>query len=261
MLRENEETILSYEQKKILSDTMTVNQDVFALGGDPTPFAEHRIDTGNNPPISVPPYRMTPAKKAQLEIELNKLLEAGIIEECESAWSAPVVLVSKKDGGTRLCVDYRALNAITVPVSYPLPRMDDLLHCTKKTFYMSTLDLRAGYHQVRVRQEDQDKTSFVTPSGTFRYLVMPFGLRNAPATFQRLIDRFRGGLPHVLILAYLDDIFILSETFEQHVKNLLSVFERLRMFKLQANLVERKNRDMKQRLATLVGKDHTTWAE
>lgn len=235
VLRPDEGTMLTSDQKELLSEVIAANQDIFALGGEPTPFAEHQIDTGTYSPTSVPLYRMTPANKEKLRVELDKLLDDGAIEECDSAWSAPVVLVPKKDGGTRLCVDYRALNSVTTPVSYPLPRMDDLLHSTKKTIYMTTLDLRAGYHQVQVRKEDRNKTSFVTPFGTFRYRVMPFGLRNAPATFQKLIDRFRSGLPNILILAYLDDIFILSETFDVHLDDLKCVFDRLRLFKLRAN--------------------------
>lgn len=235
LLRSDEGSMLSTDQKELLCELIATNQDIFALGGESTPFAEHQIDTGTHPPTSVPPYRMTPANKEKLRVELDKLIQDGAVEECDSAWSAPVVLVPKKDGGTRLCVDYRALNSVTTPVSYPLPRMDDLLHSTKKTVYMTTLDLRAGYHQVQVRKEDRDKTSFVTPFGTFRYRVMPFGLRNAPATFQKLIDRFRSGLPNALVLAYLDDIFILSETFDTHLDDLKCVFERLRLFKLRAN--------------------------
>lgn len=235
ILRSDEAIMLSSEEHKQLSDLLEANQDIFALGGEPTPYAEHYIDTKSHAPISVPPYRMTPGNKEKLRQELDKMLRDDIIEECESAWSAPVVLVPKKNGETRVCCDYRALNAITTPVHYPLPRMDDLLHATKKTIYMSAIDLRAGYHQVKVREADRDKTSFVTPFGTFRYLVMPFGLRNAPATFQKLIDRFRSGLPSILILAYLDDVLVISETFDQHMTDLKRVFERLRTYKLRAN--------------------------
>lgn len=234
-LRPDEGALLSNDEKDKLSRLLEDNRDIFALGGEPTPFAEHCIDTGDHVPISVPPYRMAPGKREVLKLELNKLLDAGVIEECESPWSAPVVLVPKKDGGVRLCVDYRGLNAVTKADSYPLPRMDDLLHSTKRTYYMSTMDLRAGYHQVKVRDADRDKTAFVTPFGTFRYLSMSFGLRNAPATFQRLIDRFRSGLPNVQLLAYLDDLIILSETFDSHLSDLQAVFDRLRLYKLRAN--------------------------
>ena len=139
----------------------------------------------------------------------------------------PVVLVPKPNGSVRLCVDYRKLNAITVPDKYPLPRMDDLLYDAKSTAFMSTLDLKYGYHQIEVNPSDQDKTAFVCPYSTFRYKRMPFGLRNASTTFQRLMLQFRNGLPTVNILTYLADIIVLSPTFEKHIENFKIVFERL----------------------------------
>lgn len=162
-------------------------------------------------------------------------MKEGIIEECESAWSAPVVLVPKRDGTFRFCVDYRALNKITVNSSYPLPRMDDLLHAAKRTFFMSTIDLRSGYFQVSVREPDRDKTAFITPYGTYRFLRLPMGLKTAPMTFQRLMDKFRAGVGDVLVLAYLDDLIVLSTSFESHLEDLQKVFDRLRVFKLRAN--------------------------
>ncbi|GBP95037.1 Retrovirus-related Pol polyprotein from transposon 297 [Eumeta japonica] len=205
--------------------------------GGPTPFAEHRIDTGDHPPIAVPPYRLTPAKKAIMEAELDKMLCENVIEECESPWAAPALLVPKKDGTFRFCVDYRRLNAVTRSDSYPLPVIDDLLQYTGKSCFMSTIDLKSGYWQVGVKSEDQDKTAFVTPFGTFRFKRMPFGLRNAPATFQRLIDRFRSSstLRNVTILGYIDDLIVISDSFEQHLIDLRAVFDRLREFNLHAN--------------------------
>uniref|UniRef100_V5I885 Retrovirus-related Pol polyprotein from transposon 17.6 n=1 Tax=Anoplophora glabripennis TaxID=217634 RepID=V5I885_ANOGL len=183
-LRSDEGTMLTDEQRNRLNALLEENQDIFEMGGEPTPYAEHYINTGDHPPISTPPYRMTTAKKEVLKRELDKLLEEGIIEECESPWAAPVVLVPKKDGGTRLCIDYRRLNSVTVSDSYPLPRIDDLLHATKRTFYMTTIDFRSGYHQIKVNEQSRDKIAFVTPFGTYRYLRLPFGLKNAPGTLQ-----------------------------------------------------------------------------
>ncbi|UYV72093.1 hypothetical protein LAZ67_9001794 [Cordylochernes scorpioides] len=234
-LRKDEGTHLTVHQKGQLNSLLEKFETCFQPGGEATPFCEHHIDTGNTPPISVPPYRMNPAKKEILRTEIDRLLAEGIIEECESPYASPVVLVPKPDGGIRLCVDYRKLNARTKADSYPLPRLDDLMHEARHTPFMSTIDLRAGYHQVKVHPADQDKTAFTCPFGTYRYLRMPFGLRNAPSTFQRLIDRFRGGLGHVLVLSYLDDIIVLSDTFEKHITDLQSVFERLTLFKLHAN--------------------------
>ncbi|GFW33344.1 hypothetical protein TNCV_2795111 [Trichonephila clavipes] len=167
-----------------------------------------------------------------LRKEIEDLLEKDIIEECESPYGAPVVLIPKPNNQFRLCIDYRKLNEITVSDTYPLPRMDDLLQEAKHTAYIFTIDLKSGYHQVNVNPADRDKTAFVCPFGTYRFKRMPFGLKNAPATFQRLMDIFRRGLP---VLAYLDDIIIMSLTFEQHLADLEAVFKRLIDFKLREN--------------------------
>ncbi|GBN03791.1 Retrovirus-related Pol polyprotein from transposon 17.6 [Araneus ventricosus] len=190
---------------------------------------------GDHPPVASTPYRLSPKKKELLRTEIDKLLANDVIEECESPFAAPVVLVPKPNGDIRLCIDYRKLNAITIPDKYPLPLMDTLLHDAKSIAFMSTLDLKTGYHQIEVNPDDKDKTAFVCTFGMFRYKRMPFGLKNAPATFQRLMNQFRNGLPTVNILVYLDDIVVLSETFEQHIQDLKMVFDRLRKFKLCVN--------------------------
>ncbi|GFU90214.1 hypothetical protein TNCV_3874181 [Trichonephila clavipes] len=133
--------------------------------GEPTPIIEHRINTTDHLPVVELPYRMNPSKKEILKREIDRLLAEGIIEECESPYASPVVLIPTPNGTFRLCIDYRKLNEITVGDTYPLPRMDDLLHQAKLTPFMSTLDLRAGYHQVKVHVEDQDKTAFACPFG------------------------------------------------------------------------------------------------
>lgn len=235
LLRGDEGTLLTEEERGGLENLLGEYSDIFDKNGEPTPFAEHHIDTGDHPPIAVPPYRVTPAKKELIRMELDKMLEDGIIEECESAWSAPIVLVPKSNGGYRFCVDYRRLNAVTKTDAYPMPRIEELLQSTKKGCVMSSCDLRSGYWQCRVK--DQDKTAFVTPFGTYRFLRMPFGLKNAPATFQRLIDRFRSGssLKDVIVLTYLDDILVISDSYARHLLDLRAVFDRLRLFKLRAN--------------------------
>ncbi|GBM95898.1 Retrovirus-related Pol polyprotein from transposon 297, partial [Araneus ventricosus] len=199
-LRIEEGQNLDTENKNRLTALLNENEEIFRLGGEPTPYVKHYINT----------------------------------EECESPFAAPVVLVPKPNGDIRFCIDYRKLNAITIPDKYPLPVMDTLLHDAKSTAFMSTLDLKTGYHQIELNPDDKDKTAFVCPFGMFRYKRMPFGLKNAPATFQRLMDQFRNGLPTVNILVYLDDI-VLSETFEQHIQDLKMVFDRLRKFKLCVN--------------------------
>ncbi|GFX93527.1 retrovirus-related Pol polyprotein from transposon 297 [Trichonephila clavipes] len=126
----------------------------------------------------------------EMRKQIEELLRQNVIEECESPYTTPVVLVPKPNGKVRLCVDYRKLNSVTKVDAYPLPRMDDLLNEATPTSFMSTIDLQSGCHQVKVADVDLDKSAFVCPFGTYRYLRMPFGLRNAPATFQRLIDKF-----------------------------------------------------------------------
>ncbi|GFW54662.1 retrovirus-related Pol polyprotein from transposon 412 [Trichonephila clavipes] len=173
-LRKNEGTHLLLPQREEINSLLEKYEECFQLGGEPTPFIEHRINTRNHLPVAVPPYRMNPSKKEILKQEIDRLLSEGIIEECESPYASPVVLIPKPNGTFRLCIDYRKLNEITIADTYPLPRMDDLLHQAKLTPFMSTLDLRAGYHQVKVHVEDQDKTAFVCPFGTYRFLRIPY---------------------------------------------------------------------------------------
>ncbi|XP_047038975.1 uncharacterized protein K02A2.6-like [Helicoverpa zea] len=186
-LRENEGSMLSPQEREDLTSLLRVNTDIFAPGGAPTAMALHHIDTGDSAPIAVPPYRLNPQKKEIVRTELDKMLEEEIIEEAESEWASPVVLVPKKNGETRFCVDYRRLNAVTRTDKYPLPAIDDILSSTKANCVMSTIDLKAGYWQVEVAPEDRHKTAFTTPFGMFQFRRMPFGLKNSPATFQRLI--------------------------------------------------------------------------
>lgn len=233
--RENEAEHLTESQKDLLKSVINKHNDIFENIVAPIANIEHKINTGNHLPIANPPYRISPAMKVKLKAELDKMLQDGIIEEKESPWAFPVVLIPKKDNEIRLCVDYRKLNAITVTDTYPLPRIDDLLHAAKATPYMSTLDLKSGYWQIKLAEEDKLKTAFTTPFGIFVFNRMPFGLKNAPATFQRIIDKFRSSLPKLLILAYLDDIIICSPNFETHLSDLDQTFEKLKKFGFHLN--------------------------
>ncbi|GFX19981.1 retrovirus-related Pol polyprotein from transposon 17.6 [Trichonephila clavipes] len=187
-LRKNEGTHLSLPQREEINSLLEKYEECFQPGGEPTPFIEHRINTRNHLPVAVPPYRMNPSKKEILKQEIDRLLSEGIIEECESPYASPVVLIPKPNGTFRLCIDYRKLNEITIADTYPLFRMDDLLHQAKLTPFMSTLDLRAGYHQVKVHVEDQDKTAFVCPFGTYRFLRMPYGIEVDPEKVASILD-------------------------------------------------------------------------
>lgn len=154
MLRKDEGTKLTADQRVQLNAFLLKRSDRFTKGGPPTEYAAHRLKIDpDQKPITSPPYRMSPGKRAMLEQELQKLLDTDVIEECDFAWAANVVLVTKKDGGIRLCVDYRKLNAVTEPDYYPLPRIEDVLHVAKNTSYMTTCDLHSGYFHLHQRQD------------------------------------------------------------------------------------------------------------
>ena len=187
----------------------------------------HNINTGENRPINVPPYRVSPKEREQIRNLVNQMLRDGVAKRSNSPWASPVVLVSKKDGSIRFCVDYRKVNAITVRDAYPLPRIEDCLNALGGNAYFSTLDLISGYWQIRMAEEDKCKTAFITNDGLFEFEVMPFGLTNAPATFQRYMDMVLAGLKWQCLLVYLDDICIFSSTFENHLQDLQRTFDRL----------------------------------
>jgi hypothetical protein len=167
---------------------------------------------------------------------VDKMKNKGIIEDSSSPWSSPVVLVTKKDGSTRFCVDYRRLNDVTKKDSYPLPRIDDTLSTLAGSRWFSTLDLKSGYWQVSVHPEDKEKTAFSTGSGLYQFNVMPFGLCNAPAIFERLMEFVLRGLTWKTCLVYLDDVMVVGSTFDEHLKNLEEIFGRLRSAHLQLNV-------------------------
>ncbi|KAK8787622.1 hypothetical protein V5799_022601 [Amblyomma americanum] len=163
------------------------------------------------------------------------MLQRGIIQPSASPWSSPVVLV-KKDGSIRFCVDYRRLNKITRKDVYPLPRIDDALDCLQGTEFFSSLDLRSGYWQVPMAESDRPKTAFVTPGGLYEFNVMPFGLCNAPATFERMMDNILRGLKWTVCLCYLDDVVVFSPDFPTHLKRLRQILSCLTNAGLQLNL-------------------------
>ena len=175
-----------------------------------TTLVEHKICTGTANPIRLPPYRIPYAHRDAVQKELHEMLDCGIIEQSRSEWATPIVLVKKKEGSLRLCVDYRRMNAVTQTDAYPMPRIDELIDRLGRAKYITTLDLTRGYWQVPVAEEDQHKTAFATPFGLFQFRVMPFGLCGAPATFQRMMDHLIEGLEN-FTAAYLDDLVIYSE--------------------------------------------------
>ena len=193
-----------------------------------TTLVQHHIDTGEAQPIRQQPYRVSPAVRNRINEHVDKMLEHGTIQPSVSPWAAPVVLVKKKDGTERFCVDYRKLNGVTRRDSHPIPHVQDTLDCLHGTSHFSCLDLRSGYWQVEVDDESKAKTAFTTHNGLFEFRKMPFGLANAPSTFQRLMYAVLRSPQYDIYLVYLDDIIIFSQTFGDHLKHLNDVFSRLR---------------------------------
>ena len=190
---------------------------------------EHHIELEKGTkPLSSMPYRQGPAMRTKVAEEIEKMLNAGVIEPTPSEWASPVVLVPKKDGSLRFCVSYRRSSTQTIRDAYPLPRMDDCIDALGDVRISSTFDCNSGYWPIPVSQEDRDKTTFTSSLSTFRYLRMPFGLRNAPATFQRALDIPLSGVRWQICLVYLDDVILFSRTVEQHVKHLNTVLSLLR---------------------------------
>ena len=186
--------------------------------------------------VSMAPYRMAPAELAELKKQIEDLLEKKFIRPSTSPWGALVLLVKKKDGSSRLCVDYRQLNKLTIKNKYPLPRIDDLLDQLKGAGVFSKIDLRSGYHQILVKPEDVPKTAFRSRYGHYEYVVMPFGVTNAPAIFMDYMNRiFRPWLDKFVVV-FIDDILIYSKTKEEHVKHLRTVLEALREHQLYGKL-------------------------
>lgn len=182
---------LTPNQRKSLLDVLTKHQasfDAHSCSLPQTSAAEHRIKTDGSAVIRRRPYRVSSSERKIIEDNVADMLKRNIIRPSTSSWSSPVVLVEKKDGSVRFCVDYRALNKITQKDVYPMPRIDDALDCLQGAEYFSSLDLRSGYWQIPMHEADKEKTAFTTPDGLYEFNLMPFGLCNAPATFERTMD-------------------------------------------------------------------------
>jgi hypothetical protein len=187
-------------------------------------------------PVSKTPYRMSTPELKELQMQLEELLKKGYIHPSVSPWGAPVLFVKKKDGTLRLCIDFRQLNKVTVKNKYPLPRIDDLFDQLKDEKIFSKIDLRSGYHQVRIKYEYINKTSFQTRYGHYEFTVVPFGLSNAPIVFMCLMNGIFREYLDKFVIVFLDDILIYSKSEEEHEKHLRMVLQVLREHQLYAKL-------------------------
>ena len=234
MVEDCREVLDSHQQQELYTFLLGF-ADVFAftdaeLGR--TDKLQHTIATEAKHLIRSPVRRIPAVHKKEVHQLIQDMLARNVIQPSTSPWASPIVIVRKKDGSARFCVDYRKLNAITRKDAYPLPRIDDTLDMLSGSRWFSTLDLLSGYWQVEVAEGDRDKTAFATQSGLFEFKVMPFGLCNAPATFQRLMDLVLAGVQWSHCLVYMDDIIVVGRSFKDHLQNLSVVLQRLK----EANL-------------------------
>ena len=225
---------LTPDQRNQVRALLQQYKDVFVKGKlGASGGVMHDIEVNNNKPISSAPYRVSPAERQIIATEIQRMLEDNIIEPAHSPWSSPIVLIKKKDGAVRFCIDYRKLNLVTKRDVYPLPRIDASLAALSGSQWFSTMDLISGYHQIPMHPESKDKTAFISEGGLYQFNYMPFGLTNAPATFQRFMDAVLAGLKWNTLLVYMDDICIFSRDFETHLCDLNKVFSRLRTANLK----------------------------
>jgi len=222
--------------KEKLRDVLNQHPTVFSKGEYDLGWTDrvtHRNDTADHRPIRQQLRRYPPAHLEAIDEHLNDMLTQGVIEPAASPWASNIVLAKKKDGSLRCCIDFRQVNDITGKDAYPLPRTDQCLDAMNGSCWFSTFDLSSGFHQVVLAPEDADKTAFITRRGMFRFRTMPFGLCNAVATFQRLMDLALAGLNFDICLVYLDDIILHSKTLEEHLQRLEKLLQRLQEVNLK----------------------------
>ncbi|GJV83827.1 reverse transcriptase domain-containing protein [Tanacetum coccineum] len=225
-----------YRSSKIITEVIPRNFVGLPYTGlPPTRQVEFQIDlVPGAAPVARAPYRLAPSEMKELSEQLKELSDKGFIRPSSSPWGAPVLFVKKKDGSFRMCIDYRELNKLTVKNRYPLPRIDDLFDQLQGSSVYSKIDLRSGYHQLRVREEDIPKTAFRTRYGHYEFQVMPFGLTNAPAVFMDLMNRVCKPYLDKFVIVFIDDILIYSKNKKEHEEHLKQILELLKKEELYA---------------------------
>jgi len=221
---------LSQEETRRATEFIRSRAHLFSRGEydvGRTNIIEHSIDTGDSRPIKQPLRRHATAHLPYIDATVEDMLKNDIIEPAASPWASNVVLIKKKDGGLRFCVDYRHLNNVTYKDSFPLARIDSCLEALGGNTYFSTMDLRAGYWQTVIREGDRDKTAFITRKGQFRFKVLSFGLCCAPSQFARTLELVMSGLTYDICLVYLDDVIVFGKNFDEHLRRLEAVLSRL----------------------------------
>lgn len=240
------------EESRAIASLLVEFGEVFSKDSDDlglTHLAEHVIDTGGSRPLKQPPRRVPTAFAGEDIKALEKLQRQGVIRPSNSPWASPIVLVHKKDGSVRFCTDYRRLNQVTKKDAFPIPRTEDCFDALTGAVMFSTMDITSAYHQIPVHEADIPKTAFTTKYGLFEYVTMPFGLCNATATFQRVIELALSGLQWTECLVYLDDVIVFSKNFSQHLKRLRAVLTRIQQAGLK--LKPSKCKFMKQQVGFL----------
>ena len=230
-----EDFVPSEMQQKQLDQVLERFSEVFSDKPGRTDVTSLCINTGDHKPSRSPPYRIPPRWMDDIRKQIDQLVDLGIVRPSTSPWSSSVVPVKKKDGGVRICVDFRAVNSVTSPDPYQMPRIEEILDMLSEARFMSKIDLTKGFHQIPVEAADCMKTAFCTPWGKFEFCYMPFGLRNGPAVFQRLMDRIMH-LDQEWARVYIDDIVVFSASWEEHCLHLDKVLTRLKDAGLTANV-------------------------
>lgn len=220
--------------KKMLERKDVFSCDEFDVGCSKS--TQHHIRLTEDKPFRERSRRLAPADIEDVRQHLEKLKEAGIIADSRSPYASPIVVVRKKNGQIRMCVDYRTLNRRTIPDQYTVPRIEDALACLNGSQWFSVLDLRSGYYQIPLCEEDQEKTAFICPVGFYQFQRMPQGICGAPSTFQRVMEKTVGDMNLLEVLVYLDDLIIFGRTLEEHEERLLKVLDRLQSEGLKLSL-------------------------